>query len=100
MKNASGYLYRVGQSNSRCTWPIRPVFAPQAADQLPWVEPGLPAALARLSARQREAVVLVHGYGYTHEEAARMLGLARSTVQNHAERGIAKLQAALGGIAR
>jgi RNA polymerase sigma factor (sigma-70 family) len=59
-------------------------------------EPGLPAALAALTQRQRLAVVLVHGYGYTLREVAELTGLRRTSVQNHAERGLARLRAALG----
>jgi len=60
------------------------------------VEPGLPAALSRLSERQRVAVFLIHGYGWTHSEVSQFLGLSVSTVQKHAERGLAKLQRVLG----
>lgn len=33
-------------------------------------EPGLGPALARLSGRQRSIVVLIHGLGWTYEEAS------------------------------
>ncbi len=46
-------------------------------------EPGLPKALAALSQRQRLAVVLVHGYGYTLREVAELTGIRATTVQNH-----------------
>ncbi len=59
-------------------------------------EPALPKALSALSRRQRMAVVLVHGYGYTLREVAELTGLKRTSVQNHAERGLARLRAALG----
>jgi RNA polymerase sigma-70 factor (ECF subfamily) len=62
---------------------------------LPWVEPGLPAALGKLSARQRQVVVLVHGFEYTHQEVADLLGISRSSVQNHVERGLATLRSEL-----
>lgn len=92
MENPAGYLYRVGQSKAR-RW-LRPKIAfPAPADVgLPWVEPGLPKALRALTANQRQAVVLVHGYGYTHAEVAELLGLSRSSVQNHVERGLSKLR--------
>ncbi len=63
---------------------------------MPCVEPGLPAALSRLSERQRVAVVLLHGLDWTYPEVASLLGLAVSTVQKHAERGLSKLARALG----
>lgn len=92
MDNPTGYLYRVGQSKSR-KWFRKTVAFPAPADiGLPWVEPGLPDALKSLSANQRQAVVLVHGFGYTHAEVAEILGLARSSIQNHVERGLAKLR--------
>ena len=93
MQNAPGYLYRVGQSRTR---PRR-----RAAMELPtpvgepWVEPALPGALLALSERQRTAVVLVHGFGWTLREVAQLTGVKPTTVQNHLERGLARLRAAL-----
>jgi RNA polymerase sigma factor (sigma-70 family) len=52
--------------------------------------------LARLSERQRLAVVLIHGYEWTHIEVANLVGVSVSTVQQHAERGMAKLRVAIG----
>ena len=59
-------------------------------------EPGLPGALVALSRRQRMVVVLVHGFGYTLHEVAERTGLRRTTVQNHSERGLARLRDKLG----
>ena len=67
-----------------------------AADQPPWIEPGLSNALARLSPMQRQVVVLVEAFGWTHREAAELLGVGASTVLKHLERGLVKLRAALG----
>lgn len=93
MTNPAGYLYRVGQSRTR---PRRTAaFPPVESVGVPWVEPGLPAALAALTEHQRVAVVLAHGFGWTHREVAELLGLSPSSVQNHVERGLAKLRAAL-----
>ena len=91
MENPAGYLFRVGQSRTR---PRRtPAVYPAPADVgVPWVEPGLPAALAQLTEHQRVAVVLVHGYGWTQREVAELLGVAATTVQNHVERGLAHLR--------
>jgi RNA polymerase sigma factor (sigma-70 family) len=61
----------------------------------PWFEPALAAALESLTRRQRVAVILVHGYGWQLREVAEVCGLAVTTVQNHLERGLAKLRAAL-----
>jgi RNA polymerase sigma factor (sigma-70 family) len=48
-----------------------------------------------LSEHQRVAVVLAHGFGWTHREIADLLGVSPSTVQNHVERGVSKLRTAL-----
>jgi RNA polymerase sigma factor (sigma-70 family) len=93
--NITGYLYRVGQSRTRsrkthATFQI----APEVREQL--VEPGLPKALESLSPRQRTAVVLIHGYGWTLREVADHMGLKITSVQNHLERGLHKLRRQIG----
>ncbi len=95
MDNPAGYLFRVGQSRARRYFP-RPVHFPTVPpEELPHVEPGLPKALASLSRKQRVAVVLIHGQGYTERETAELMGLARGTVRQHADRGLAKLRVVL-----
>ena len=94
MKNPTGYLYRVGQTRSRAR-KDRVVFTPDAREFDPVVEPGLAGALAQLSERQRIAVVLVHGFGWQLREVAEVTGIAVSTIQNHVERGLVRLRAAL-----
>jgi RNA polymerase sigma factor (sigma-70 family) len=64
----------------------------------PWVEPGLPAALSRLTSRQRVAVLAVHAFGWTYAETAEMLGVSIGTVEKHVERGLKKLRVRLGGV--
>jgi DNA-directed RNA polymerase specialized sigma24 family protein len=95
MDNPVGYLYRLGRNRGVSMLRRRPVFSPPhpgpPADG-PWVEPGLPAAVARLSEKQRVAVLLVHGFGWTFREVADHLGVGPSTVQVHVERGMAKLR--------
>lgn len=97
--NAGGYLYRVGVRRAgRWRW-SRPVArrAQENDGRLdPWVEPGLPSALGRLSAAQRQAVVLVEGYGWSYGEVADLLGVSRSTVQTQVARGLARLREELG----
>jgi RNA polymerase sigma-70 factor (ECF subfamily) len=95
ISSPTAYLYRVGQSRSRRWGRPRALFAAPDPPAEPWVEPTLPPALASLSEQQRVAVVLVHGFGWSHREVAELLGLSSSTVQNHVERGLAKLRAAL-----
>jgi DNA-directed RNA polymerase specialized sigma24 family protein len=95
MANPLGYLFRVGQSRVR---PLRrpPVFSPAPLPVEPQsVDPGLSVALTLLTEQQRVAVVLAHGYGFAHAQVAQLMGLRRSTVQNHVERGLVKLRAAL-----
>jgi DNA-directed RNA polymerase specialized sigma24 family protein len=53
-------------------------------------------ALAYACERQRLAVVLVHGYGYTLREVAELTGIKPTTVQNHLTRGLSRLRALLG----
>ena len=59
-------------------------------------EPGLEPALSNLTKQQRTAVVLIDGFGYTHQEVADLIGVGRSTVQKHHERGLEKLRHELG----
>jgi DNA-directed RNA polymerase specialized sigma24 family protein len=96
MTNPIGYLYRVGQTRTRSR-KTRAVFGRPDAGE-PWVEPGLAAALAQLSERQRVAVVLVHGFGWSLREVADLTGTATTTIQNHVERGLARLRAALDAL--
>jgi RNA polymerase sigma factor (sigma-70 family) len=99
MPNAIGYLFRVAQSSAargrrwRRRTPPALVLPSGPEHQF---EPGLPAALASLSERQRLAVVLVHGFGYTLREVADLTGTKVTTVQNHLERGLRRLRDQLG----
>ena len=98
MDNPVGYLYRVGQRKAR-----RQRHSPRAnpvipEDRPPWIEPHLSAALEALTPRQREVVVLVEAFEWTHREAAEVLGITASSVQTHLERGLAQLRGALGVI--
>jgi DNA-directed RNA polymerase specialized sigma24 family protein len=92
--NLPGYLFRVAQSRRRRRR------LPVLSDTPGWAEyrfePGLLGALAALSQRQRLAVILVHGYGCTLREVSELTGIRQTTVQNHAERGLARLRARLG----
>lgn len=87
------FLYRVGQSRIRRrkvgVLHVRPNWAE------PWIEPKLAAGLAALSKKQRVAVVLVYGYGWTQREVGELLGVKATTVQNHLDRGLARLRTQL-----
>jgi RNA polymerase sigma factor (sigma-70 family) len=95
MENPTGYLYRVGRSRTRRIRRRTPVLPEVAVSRMPEVEPQLPAALASLPERQRVTVILVHGLGWTQREAADLLGVSRTTLQNHLERGTARLRRTL-----
>jgi DNA-directed RNA polymerase specialized sigma24 family protein len=92
--NLPGYLFRVGQTRGRRR--RQPVLFAVPEDGDHSFEPGLAAALAALSERQRVAVVLVHGYGYTLREVAELTGLQPTTVHNHLTRGLGRLRHKLG----
>jgi DNA-directed RNA polymerase specialized sigma24 family protein len=98
MPNAVGYLFRVARSSAargrRWRRPAPLLALPPGTEHR--FEPGLPAALASLSERQRIAVVLVHGFGYTLREVAELTGVKITTVQNHLERGLRRLRDRLG----
>ena len=95
MDNPIGYLYRVGQSRTR---PRKaPVaFSAPGGPEAPWIEPELPGALAALSERERLAVVLVEGFGWTQREVAELVEVSPSSVQSYLGRGLEKLRTALG----
>ncbi len=95
MENPAGYVYRVGQRLAR-HHRTKPLFRAAPSNRQPWIEPALPGALATLSERQRIVVVLVHGYGFTHQETSDLLGVSRGSVQRHLDRGLAKLRNHLG----
>lgn len=97
MENPVGYLYRVGQSRARrllvfSRRRVCPSVPQRVSNPEPWIEPGLPGALARLSRRQRTAVVLVCGFGWTQAEVGELLGVSRTTVEQHVQRGLKRLR--------
>lgn len=97
MENPIGYLYVVGRDKGkRAARKRRPVFYEVNPASTPWVEPGLPAAIGSLPDRQREVVVLLHCFQWTMSEVADLLDVSKSTVQQHAERGMSALRVALG----
>lgn len=98
MKNPAGYLYRVGQTQAR-----RGIFrkpppfeSPVFTQPSEWYEPGLAPAIATLSDKQRAAVILVHGFGWSITEVAEMWGVTFSTVRAHVDRGLRRLRKKLG----
>jgi DNA-directed RNA polymerase specialized sigma24 family protein len=103
MSNATGYLYRVGQSSRKPrkqppAW-LAGVAPATGGDPGPEVEPALLPAMRDLTEHQRASVLLVHGYGWTHEEVATTLDIGVSSVRNHLRRGLDHLRARLGEVA-
>lgn len=97
MERPVGYLFRVGQSASRrllrprrrrIELPAEPV-DPDLGD----VGVRLDEALLTLSPRQRAAVLLVHGHGYSYTEAAEMTGASVGSVRNELHRAMKRLRA-------
>lgn len=97
--NPLGYLYRVGQSSHRRYRRRTPHLDPGAPAWDRYPDADLGPALGRLSARQREAVVLHVAMGYTLAESAELMGCSAGTIQRHVDRGMEKLRSALGGSA-
>lgn len=95
MNNPIGYLYRVGQSRSRPRRQPR-LFPDLNRGDGFWVEPELTQALTRLSERERLAVVLIEGFGWTLKEVAETADISVSSVQSYLARGLRKLRSALG----
>jgi DNA-directed RNA polymerase specialized sigma24 family protein len=95
MTNAPGYLYRVGQSRTRQKRQALSFVPPPAGESV--FEPKLIPALMQLTVNQRTAVVLVHGYGWTLREVGDLTGVKVTTVQNHLNRGLAKMRRKLNG---
>jgi DNA-directed RNA polymerase specialized sigma24 family protein len=99
MENPVGYLYVMGRNLSRRRRRAGPVvFTEVPFDRTPHVEPALPKALASLSTRQRTSVVLVHCFQWTLSEVAEVMGISKTAVQNHLERGMASLRDTIGDV--
>ena len=101
MTNPAGYLWRVGQTSvrgatSHRSWATTDRIGPVVSDGGPDYEPALLSALATLSPRQRTAVLLVHGYGYSFGEAADAMQCRIRTLRHHLDRGLTKLRLSLG----
>jgi RNA polymerase sigma factor (sigma-70 family) len=94
VKNLAGYLFRVAQSKARQKRSVATFEVPDDPEHL--YEPNLMRALQSLSERQRLAVVLVHGFGWTLRDVADLIGAKPTTVHNHLERGLRRLRLALG----
>ena len=70
LTNPAGYLYRVGQRIAKKPVKRQGLSDTPEAARLPWIEPGLSDGLARLTAKQRTAVVLHCSFDWTYAEIA------------------------------
>ena len=103
MSNPLGYLYRVSQSRARrySRWHRQSTFPsrlPEVAHEDPQLQETL-RALSGLNPDQRASVLLVHGFGWSYDDVASLLGVSRSAVTNHVHRGLTRLRAAIPGSA-
>jgi RNA polymerase sigma factor (sigma-70 family) len=100
MSNRAGYVFRVGHrmAQKMAKKERRTAVLPDlpAVSNPLEIEPDLPAALSALSPRQRMVVVLVYGFGVSQREAGGLLGIGRTSVQKHLERGLSRLRLELG----
>ena len=81
---------KLRRRTSDVSMPDREVYADEEAADVA-------GALAALSRRQREAVLLHYYGGYSVKEVASMLGAATPTVRVHLHRGRERLRMMLGG---
>jgi len=96
MASPVGYLFTVGRSRSRDRRKGSLVhYAPPLAEP-PEYEPELPRAMARLPEKQRLAVFLVVGCGWSNAEVGRLTRRSESTVRAHVARGLERLRRELG----
>jgi DNA-directed RNA polymerase specialized sigma24 family protein len=97
MANPAGYLYVRGRDRGRRGLRRPPVALMRADDtRTPWVEPGLGDALVGLPVQQRVVVTLLYCFEWTMSEVAELLGVSKSTVQTHADRGMTHLRNRMG----
>lgn len=101
MDNPVGYLYVVGREratrHARRRRDVVMAQTPQTPnDSAMWFEPALQALVEDLSDRERQVVMLLHGFEWSMSEVADVLKLSKSTVQTYADRGLLKLREGLG----
>lgn len=99
MGNPTGYLYTVARRRvpRRSRFTLTELSDHHAGPGVdPWVEPRLLDALRALPERQRVAVYLIVGCGWTAPEVAHLTGLAPTTVRTHLDRGMTRLRSDLG----
>ncbi|HMJ76829.1 MAG TPA: sigma-70 family RNA polymerase sigma factor [Iamia sp.] len=106
MGNPAGYVYTVARSRIRVPDRALPLDDDGGEErrrrrrepvvEIPEVEPHLARLLAALPERQRVAVYLLHGCGWSTPEVAALLDVSVSTVRNHVARALERLRRDLG----
>ena len=96
LENPVAYLFTVGRSRTRPAHRLLGFWAAEEWSLPSAFEPALQAGLGQLSRNQRTSVVLVEGFQWTYAEVAELLGVRRSTIQRHVDRGLSKLRSSLG----
>lgn len=100
MDNPVGYLFvvgreRAGRHRRRREQPVQD-FVLASSTPSPWYEPALPGLIGDLSDRERQVVVLLHGFEWSLGEIAELLEISKSSVQTYADRAMSKLRDGLG----
>jgi DNA-directed RNA polymerase specialized sigma24 family protein len=99
VQNPTGYVFRaadrIGIQRSRKSWRETPDGVTHGTET-GWCDnvahPEVISVLRVLPVRQRAAVLLVHGYGFSYKEAAETLDIPITTLTNDATRGLARLR--------
>jgi DNA-directed RNA polymerase specialized sigma24 family protein len=98
LTNPAGYLFRVGQSAARRhqRWSrgtgLFPMDANASWADVPELDWDVLQALRKLKPKERVAVLLVHGYGFSYREVAELFDLTEANITNHIHRGLTKLR--------
>jgi DNA-directed RNA polymerase specialized sigma24 family protein len=97
MVNPVGYLFRVGQSSARRQrrWRRRVILPVEVPREPGEMSLRLDEALVELPPRQRVAVLLVHGYGYSYAEVADVTASSVASVRNDLHRAMKRLRRVL-----
>jgi DNA-directed RNA polymerase specialized sigma24 family protein len=86
------YLFSVGRSQTRDRRKRLPVVYAESIDDPPEFEPALAGAVGRLPEKQRIAVFLVVGCGWSNAEVGRLTGKSESTVRTLVQRALVRLR--------
>jgi DNA-directed RNA polymerase specialized sigma24 family protein len=92
LESPVAYLFSVGRSRSRNRRKPLPVVYAEPSGEPPEFEPALAGAVARLPEKQRVAVFLVVGCGWSNAEVGRLTGKSESTVRALVRRALARLR--------